>query len=201
MALRSSSGSTAPISMPSGSGPARDRSLEIDLHVPEVPDRREAAVAKHRLRGGITGRDRMVEPRRRGTGQELGSPRLDPVEQRRPDPAAAVIRIDHAPRPDDTGLLPPYLRIADDRAGAVGHDPGIVTELEVRPRPAVGHEFGVERRLETRRALVGDEHEADCGDVALGWRPEFVSRWDRTPTAPRAHRRVRAAHSATVPIS
>ena len=81
-----------------------DRPVEVDLHVPVVPDRSQAAGAGHRGGRGIARIDGMAEARRGDAGQELGGPRLDPVEQRRADAASPLLGVDDAPRSDDVRL-------------------------------------------------------------------------------------------------
>ena len=134
-----------------------ERFVQIDLHVPEVMDGSESPGAEHR-RGGIVSRvDRVLETERRRRGRQLGSPLLDPVQQRSADTPAPVLGVDDSPGPCDVRLLERDLCVPDDLPGAVDRHPGIGGEV-AQPAPFTSHEVLAQHDLSGTIELVGDDH-------------------------------------------
>ena len=151
-----------------------ERFVQIDLHVPEVMDGSEAPGAEHR-RGGIVSRvDRVLEPERRRRGRQLGSPLLDPVQQRGADAPPPVLGVDDAPGPRDVRLLERDLCVPDDRPGVVDRHPGVGGEV-AHPAPFPSHEVLAQHDLSAVVELVGDDHVGHRIEVIRRRRSQLVS--------------------------
>ena len=88
---------------------------------------------------------------------QLGSPILDPVQQRGADASSPVLGVDHAPGSRDVRFLERDLRVPDDLPVAVDRHPGVGGEV-AHPAPFPPHEVLAQHDLSRRLELVGDDH-------------------------------------------
>ena len=167
IAARSRLGSIPPISMPSGEPPGSAPRSRVDLHVPEVADRSQAAGLEDRGRRVVSGVDRVTESRVRTPGQHLSGPPLDPIEERGSEAPASVRRMHdpqglHHVRPVAHGVS-----VGDDRTCLVDDDPGIGGEVETGAAPPVPQEVCVQDDLACAVEVLGDQHVGHGAEVVM----------------------------------
>src|SRR6201999_1551823 len=110
--------------VPVGDDRLRRRAVELDGHLEEAAHRAEAAPFEQAGRASVPGEDVVLQPR--GTG--LAGASLDRLDERRAEPAAPRVGIDHADTVAEIGA-------AVEPAGGNGAsvllgDPGVPGEVD-----------------------------------------------------------------------
>ena len=156
-------------------GTRLDRSGEIHLHVPEVPDRPEPSLLEHRRSGPVARVDRVAESAVGVSVQEPDRAILDPTEERGADAPPTIGGVHDPPGLDERWLVSPGLRVPHDRPGVVDRDPGVGRQVEVRAAPGTLDEVRAEDDLPAVVELVRDEHVGHRLQLVAGRSPQFVA--------------------------
>ena len=155
--------------------------VEVDPHLPEVPDELEAAALEQRLRLLVRGGCFDAQPDlfgRQPIGGQLPRPFLDPIEQRGPQAAPAMFGKDTADRVDARRVAEAQPGDRDDASIPGLDDPSVAIEVnhleerrQILGRVVVVAVVGVHRAHELdHRREVPESGPADA--IAIPHHPE-----------------------------